>query len=41
MVVMGESVRVSVIIPTHNEARAIERVLADLPRRARSGVLSQ
>jgi glycosyltransferase involved in cell wall biosynthesis len=24
-------VRVSVIIPTHNEARAIERVLADLP----------
>ena len=29
---MGQShVRVSVIIPTHNEARAIERVLADLP----------
>jgi glycosyltransferase involved in cell wall biosynthesis len=25
-------VRVSVIIPTHNEAQAIERVLADLPR---------
>src|SRR5260370_8153089 len=24
-------VRVSVIIPTHNEAQAIERVLADLP----------
>ena len=23
--------RVSVIIPTHNEAQAIERVLADLP----------
>jgi glycosyltransferase involved in cell wall biosynthesis len=26
-----DHVRVSVIIPTHNEARAIERVLADLP----------
>jgi glycosyltransferase involved in cell wall biosynthesis len=26
------SVRVSVIIPTHNEAQAIGRVLADLPR---------
>jgi glycosyltransferase involved in cell wall biosynthesis len=25
-------VRVSVVIPTHNEAQAIERVLADLPR---------
>jgi glycosyltransferase involved in cell wall biosynthesis len=25
-------VRVSVIIPTHNEAQAIERVLADIPR---------
>ena len=24
--------RVSVIIPTHNEAQSIERVLADLPR---------
>jgi glycosyltransferase involved in cell wall biosynthesis len=32
MVVMGRvHVRVSVIIPTHNEAQAIERVLADLP----------
>jgi glycosyltransferase involved in cell wall biosynthesis len=30
MVVIGR-VRVSVIIPTHNEAQAIERVLADLP----------
>src|SRR3989441_13185752 len=29
---MGQvHVRVSVIIPTHNEAQAIERVLADLP----------
>src|SRR5436309_7090785 len=29
---MGQvDVRVSVIIPTHNEAQAIERVLADLP----------
>ena len=27
----NSNVRVSVIIPTHNEARAIERVLADLP----------
>jgi glycosyltransferase involved in cell wall biosynthesis len=26
------NVRVSVIIPTHNEAQAIERVLADIPR---------
>src|ERR1700757_4764976 len=26
-----DNVRVSVIIPTHNEAQAIERVLADLP----------
>src|ERR1700738_4208492 len=31
VVVIGP-VRVSVIIPTHNEAQAIERVLADLPR---------
>src|ERR1700694_2874981 len=32
MVVIGQvHVRVSVIIPTHNEAEAIERVLADLP----------
>ena len=31
MVVIGR-VRVSVIIPTHNEAQGIERVLADLPR---------
>src|SRR4051794_39776824 len=31
VVVIGRSVRVSVIIPTHNEAGAIERVLADLP----------
>jgi glycosyltransferase involved in cell wall biosynthesis len=32
LVVIGPShVRVSVIIPTHNEAQAIERVLADLP----------
>src|ERR1700694_6060653 len=32
MVVIGQvHVRVSVIIPTHNEAEAIDRVLADLP----------
>jgi glycosyltransferase involved in cell wall biosynthesis len=31
VVVIGHLVRVSVIIPTHNEAQAIERVLADLP----------
>jgi glycosyltransferase involved in cell wall biosynthesis len=32
LVVIGQThVRVSVIIPTHNEAQAIERVLADLP----------
>ena len=32
VVVIGPThVRVSVIIPTHNEAQAIERVLADLP----------
>ena len=32
VVVIGQvQVRVSVIIPTHNEAQAIERVLADLP----------
>src|SRR3954451_5170978 len=31
VVVIGRGVRVSVIIPTHNEAQAIERVLADLP----------
>jgi len=32
VVVIGhDHVRVSVIIPTHNEAQAIERVLADLP----------
>lgn len=32
MVVIGQvQVRVSVIIPTHNEAQAIERVLADIP----------
>jgi glycosyltransferase involved in cell wall biosynthesis len=30
-VVIGKHVRVSVIIPTHNEAQAIDRVLADLP----------
>ena len=28
---LNDHVRVSVIIPTHNEAEAIERVLADLP----------
>ena len=33
MVVIGQNrVRVSVVIPTHNESGAIERVLADLPR---------
>jgi glycosyltransferase involved in cell wall biosynthesis len=33
VVVIGQSrVRVSVVIPTHNESGAIERVLADLPR---------
>ena len=32
LVVIGTiHVRVSVVIPTHNEAQAIERVLADLP----------
>jgi glycosyltransferase involved in cell wall biosynthesis len=31
VVVMSESLRVSVIIPTHNEVQAIGRVLADLP----------
>ena len=32
MVVAGQvHVRVSVIIPTHNEGQAIERVLADVP----------
>jgi glycosyltransferase involved in cell wall biosynthesis len=31
MVVKSTLVRVSVIIPTHNEAQAISRVLADLP----------
>ncbi len=31
VVVIGPHVRVSVIIPTHNEAQAIARVLADLP----------
>ncbi len=31
MVVIGKTVRVSVIIPTHNEAGAIGSVLADLP----------
>ena len=32
VVVIGpDHVRVSVVIPTHNEAQAIERVLADLP----------
>src|SRR4051794_12282935 len=31
VVVIGHGVRVSVIIPTHNEAQAIERVLADIP----------
>src|SRR6516225_1292154 len=33
MVVISFRVRVSVIIPTHNEAQAIGRVLADLPAR--------
>jgi glycosyltransferase involved in cell wall biosynthesis len=32
-------VRVSVIIPTHNEAQAIERVLADLPAHLASEVI--
>ncbi len=33
LVVIGQlHMRVSVIIPTHNEAQAIQRVLADLPR---------
>jgi glycosyltransferase involved in cell wall biosynthesis len=32
-------VRVSVIIPTHNEAQAIERVLADLPRELATEVI--
>jgi glycosyltransferase involved in cell wall biosynthesis len=32
-------VRVSVIIPTHNEAQAIERVLADLPQGLASEVI--
>jgi glycosyltransferase involved in cell wall biosynthesis len=31
VVVIGPRVRVSVIIPTHNEAQSIGRVLADLP----------
>src|SRR5215471_2406376 len=31
LVIGPVDVRVSVIIPTHNEAHAIERVLADLP----------
>ena len=31
--------RVSVIIPTHNEAQAIERVLADLPRELTTEVI--
>ena len=31
MVVTDSRVRVSVIIPTHNEAEAIKRVLSDLP----------
>jgi glycosyltransferase involved in cell wall biosynthesis len=31
VVVNHDHVRVSVIIPTHNEAQAIERVLADIP----------
>jgi glycosyltransferase involved in cell wall biosynthesis len=31
MVMNGSAVRVSVIIPTHNEAQAIGRVLADVP----------
>src|SRR5580704_12671313 len=31
VVVNHDHVRVSLIIPTHNEAQAIERVLADLP----------
>ena len=31
--------RVSVIIPTHNEAQAIERVLADLPRHLTTEVI--
>lgn len=32
VVVIGQAhVRISVIIPTHNEAQAIERVLADIP----------
>lgn len=31
MVVVANRVRVSVIIPTYNEAQAIGRVLADLP----------
>lgn len=32
VVILPNRVRVSVIIPTHNEAQAIERVLADLPK---------
>ena len=31
MVISGTCMRVSVIIPTHNEAQSISRVLADLP----------
>jgi glycosyltransferase involved in cell wall biosynthesis len=39
VVVIRNRVRVSVIIPTHNEAQAIGRVLADLPARLVSEVL--
>ncbi len=31
MIEPGSHLRVSIVIPTHNEAQAIERVLADLP----------
>jgi glycosyltransferase involved in cell wall biosynthesis len=39
LVVIEPSVRVSVIIPTHNEAQAVGRVLADLPARIASEVI--
>jgi glycosyltransferase involved in cell wall biosynthesis len=39
VVVIGDPVRVSVIIPTHNEAQAIARVLGDLPAQFVSEVL--
>jgi glycosyltransferase involved in cell wall biosynthesis len=39
-VVIGQvHMRVSVVIPTHNEAQAIERVLADIPRELTTEVI--